>query len=142
MKFGEPLWAAHEEIGQAQAHEQREPREPGDGDEAHGGAIPAEVHEHEDDEQRLDGGDGQVDDDIGAAHRHVGAPARVRDQREQKPTGLALPAFGWELSDEDIADLTPYIRNAWGNQASTVGASPVAQIPKEKRNETREAASQ
>jgi mono/diheme cytochrome c family protein len=28
-----------------------------------------------------------------------------------KPTGPAMPAFGWKLSDEQIADVTTYIRN-------------------------------
>jgi mono/diheme cytochrome c family protein len=59
---------------------------------------------------------------------------------KEKPTGLAMPAFGWKLSDEDIADLTTYIRNAWGNQASTVAASQVAKIRKETRQETQQSA--
>jgi mono/diheme cytochrome c family protein len=45
-----------------------------------------------------------------------------------KPTGLAMPAFGWKLSDQEIADLTTYIRNAWGNRASTVSADQVAKV--------------
>ena len=35
----------------------------------------------------------------------------------EKPTGLAMPAFGWKLSDAELADLATYIRNAWGNRA-------------------------
>ena len=49
----------------------------------------------------------------------------------EKPTGLAMPAFGWKLSDEEIADLTTYIRNAWGNRASAVSASQVAKARKD-----------
>ena len=48
-----------------------------------------------------------------------------------KPTGLAMPAFGWKLTDAEIADLTTYIRNAWGNHASAVSASDVAKVRKE-----------
>ncbi|MGH8314040.1 MAG: c-type cytochrome [Steroidobacterales bacterium] len=50
---------------------------------------------------------------------------------EQKPTGLAMPAFGWKLSDAEIADLATYIRNAWDNQASAVSASQVVKVRKE-----------
>ncbi len=42
-----------------------------------------------------------------------------------KPTGLAMPAFGWKLSDEDVADLATYLRAAWGNKASAVSADEV-----------------
>ena len=41
------------------------------------------------------------------------------------PTGLAMPAFGWKLSDEDIADLASYLRGAWGNRAAPVDSSDV-----------------
>jgi mono/diheme cytochrome c family protein len=41
------------------------------------------------------------------------------------PTGLAMPAFGWKLSDQDIADLASYLRGAWGNRAAPVSASDV-----------------
>jgi mono/diheme cytochrome c family protein len=43
-----------------------------------------------------------------------------------KPTGPAMPAFGWKLSNEQIADVTTYIRNDWGNVAQAVSASDVA----------------
>jgi len=41
------------------------------------------------------------------------------------PTGLAMPAFGWKLSDQDIADLASYLRGAWGNRAAPVDSSDV-----------------
>ncbi|MHB8743170.1 MAG: c-type cytochrome [Sulfuricaulis sp.] len=49
----------------------------------------------------------------------------------EKPTGLAMPAFGWKLSDQEIADLATYIRNAWNNRADTVSAGQVAKVRKE-----------
>ena len=42
------------------------------------------------------------------------------------PTGAAMPAFGWMLSDAEVADVVTFIRNAWGNAASSVRASDVA----------------
>jgi len=43
-----------------------------------------------------------------------------------KPTGLAMPAFGWKLSDQEVADVVNYIRHAWGNRAPLVNAEAVA----------------
>jgi mono/diheme cytochrome c family protein len=41
------------------------------------------------------------------------------------PTAPGMPAFGWQLSDEQIATLLTYIRNDWGNAGSAVAASDV-----------------
>ena len=41
------------------------------------------------------------------------------------PTGLAMPAFAWKLSDQDVADLASYLRATWGNQAGPVSTSDV-----------------
>lgn len=38
----------------------------------------------------------------------------------QAPTGLAMPTFGWKLSDTKIAEVLTYIRNSWGNAAPAV----------------------
>jgi mono/diheme cytochrome c family protein len=36
------------------------------------------------------------------------------------PTGPAMPAFGWKFSDEQVAAVLTYVRNAWGNAAPAV----------------------
>ena len=59
---------------------------------------------------------------------------------KDKPTGLAMPAFGWKLSDDDIADLATYIRNAWGNHASPVSARQVSKVREEARQEAQQSA--
>jgi mono/diheme cytochrome c family protein len=38
------------------------------------------------------------------------------------PTAPAMPTFGWRLNDEQLAAVTTYIRNAWGNAAPPVTA--------------------
>jgi mono/diheme cytochrome c family protein len=53
---------------------------------------------------------------------------------KEKPTALAMPAFGWKLSDQEIADLATYIRNAWGNRAEAVSAGQVAKVREEVRH--------
>ncbi|MGY4513530.1 c-type cytochrome [Bradyrhizobium sp. USDA 3650] len=54
-----------------------------------------------------------------------GAHAATTDAR---PTQVSMPAFDWKLSDQQIADLATYVRNAWGNSASQVAASQVGEL--------------
>jgi mono/diheme cytochrome c family protein len=42
-----------------------------------------------------------------------------------RPSPLTMPSFAWNLTDEEIADVSTYIRNSWGNRASPVSASQV-----------------
>jgi mono/diheme cytochrome c family protein len=44
---------------------------------------------------------------------------------DKAPSGLAMPAFGWLLTDEQAAAVITYVRNAWGNAAASVAASNV-----------------
>ena len=44
------------------------------------------------------------------------------------PTGPAMPALGWRLSDEQVASVLTYVRNAWGNTAPAVGVGDVAKV--------------
>lgn len=49
---------------------------------------------------------------------------------ELAPTGPAMPSFGWNLSDAQIAAVLTYIRNTWQNAASPVSESQVASVRK------------
>jgi mono/diheme cytochrome c family protein len=42
-----------------------------------------------------------------------------------EPTSPAMPSFGWQLSDEQIASVTTYIRNSWGHAASPTSLDDV-----------------
>jgi mono/diheme cytochrome c family protein len=42
-----------------------------------------------------------------------------------EPTAPAMPGFGWQLTDEQIADVATYIRNSWGNASPSIGAGDV-----------------
>jgi mono/diheme cytochrome c family protein len=46
------------------------------------------------------------------------------------PNTGSMPAYADKLSDEEIADVTTYIRNSWGNSASAVTAAQVAKARK------------
>lgn len=51
---------------------------------------------------------------------------------DNAPTGYSMPSFA-ALSDENIADVATYIRNAWSNRANSVSAKDVTKL----RNELR-----
>ena len=36
-----------------------------------------------------------------------------------------MPSFAWKLNDAEIADVSTYIRNSWGNQAAAVSVAGV-----------------
>jgi len=44
------------------------------------------------------------------------------------PTSPAMPAFGWNLNDTEIADVLTYVRNTWGNAASAVQPEDVSKL--------------
>jgi hypothetical protein len=44
---------------------------------------------------------------------------------QDEPTGPAMPAFGWQLTDDEIAAVTTYIRNSWGHAAPATAVSDV-----------------
>src|SRR6185437_2809211 len=44
---------------------------------------------------------------------------------DSAPTGPAMPAFDWKLSDAEVAAVVTYIRNNWGNAADVVSENDV-----------------
>ncbi len=46
----------------------------------------------------------------------------------QAPTSPAMPSFDWRFDDSQVAAVLTYIRNSWGNAASGVNASAVADM--------------
>lgn len=52
--------------------------------------------------------------------RAVPTPAR--------PTPLTMPAFGWKLTDAQVAAVATYVRSSWGNQGGPVSAADVADL--------------
>ena len=56
---------------------------------------------------------------------------------DSAPTAPAMPPFAWKLSDRDVADVVTYIRNTWGNHASTVTTGDVRAVQKTLASVTR-----
>jgi mono/diheme cytochrome c family protein len=46
------------------------------------------------------------------------------------PSALAMPDFGWRLSDGDVADVLSFIRGSWGNHEAEVSRDEVARVRK------------
>lgn len=44
------------------------------------------------------------------------------------PTPLTMPAFGWKLTDEQVASVATYVRSSWGNRGGAVSAADVADL--------------
>jgi len=44
------------------------------------------------------------------------------------PSKFTMPAFGWRLSDQEVADVVNFIRTSWGNQAAKVSAKDVKDL--------------
>ena len=47
-----------------------------------------------------------------------------------RPSPLSMPSFAWKLTDQEIADVSTFIRNSWGNRAAQVSASDVRDLRK------------
>jgi mono/diheme cytochrome c family protein len=50
------------------------------------------------------------------------------------PTPLSMPAYGWKLTDAQVAAVATYVRNSWGNSAPVVTAGQVAAVRKKTAN--------
>ncbi|MGQ0333426.1 c-type cytochrome [Halomonas elongata] len=69
-----------------------------------------------------------ADDPTGLIHVIL-AGARM-PSTPKKPEALAMPDFGWRLSDEEVAQLATFVRGGWGNRGGEVTADQVAEVRK------------
>ena len=49
---------------------------------------------------------------------------------QRAPNAGSMPGYAKQMSDQQIADVTNYIRNSWGNAAPLVSAAEVAKARK------------
>lgn len=55
--------------------------------------------------------------------------ARTEPTKE-RPTPFAMPAYGWKLTDAQIAAVASYVRSSWGNKGAPVDAATVRKLRK------------
>jgi mono/diheme cytochrome c family protein len=48
----------------------------------------------------------------------------------QAPSAIAMPDFGWRLTDANVADVLSFVRSSWGNHGEAVSAAQVAKVRK------------
>lgn len=46
----------------------------------------------------------------------------------ERPMFQTMPSFAWKLTDQEVADVATYVRNAWGNRASPVSPTAVGKL--------------
>jgi alcohol dehydrogenase (quinone), cytochrome c subunit len=46
----------------------------------------------------------------------------------QTPAQFAMPAFGWRLSDQEVADVVTFVRSSWGNRADAIDQAQVNRL--------------
>ena len=69
-----------------------------------------------------------------ALRRHEASLIRVVLQGSQatgtaaRPTTPAMPSFGWNLGDADVANVLTYVRNSWGNDFGVVPTETVEKL--------------
>ncbi|KVR78978.1 c-type cytochrome [Burkholderia vietnamiensis] len=46
------------------------------------------------------------------------------------PSTFTMPPFGWRLSDQEVADVSNFVRTSWGNSGTPITAEQVAKLRK------------
>ena len=76
---------------------------------------------------------GNAQSAVGRSRKHASRSSSTAPQTVTTPrapnTG-SMPAYAKQLSDQQIADVTNYIRNSWGNAAPLVTPDEVAKARK------------
>jgi mono/diheme cytochrome c family protein len=77
----------------------------------------------------LKGGAVTQSDDATTAVRFILSGTQTATTTE-RPTASSMPSYAWKLNDAQVAAVTTYIRNTWGNSAAAVRPSDVAGLRK------------
>jgi alcohol dehydrogenase (quinone), cytochrome c subunit len=49
---------------------------------------------------------------------------------QSAPSSFTMPPLGWRLSDQEVADVSTFVRTSWGNTGAPVSAADVARVRK------------
>jgi len=61
---------------------------------------------------------------------HIVLAGSAMPSTHTAPSAIAMPDFGWRLSDEEVADVLSFVRDSWGNHAAEVSSGVVGRIRK------------
>ena len=59
---------------------------------------------------------------------HIVLAGSAMPSTQTAPSALAMPGFGWRLSDEEVADVLSFVRGSWGNHADAVSSEEVGRL--------------
>ncbi|MEX3953245.1 c-type cytochrome [Paraburkholderia sp. EG287B] len=61
---------------------------------------------------------------------HVLLAGSALEGTQSAPSSFTMPPFGWRLSDQEVADVSTFVRASWGNTGAPVSAADVAKVRK------------
>jgi mono/diheme cytochrome c family protein len=61
---------------------------------------------------------------------HIVLAGGAMPSTQTASSAFAMPAFGWRLSDEEVADVLSFIRGSWGNHAAAVSHDEIGRVRK------------
>jgi len=61
---------------------------------------------------------------------HIVLAGSAMPSTQTAPSAIAMPDFGWRLSDEEVADVLNFVRGSWGNHAAAFSQDAVERLRK------------
>ena len=61
---------------------------------------------------------------------HIVLAGSSMPSTQSAPSALAMPDFGWRLSDAEVADVVSFVRGSWNNHAAAVSRNEVDRLRK------------
>src|SRR5665647_1178070 len=61
---------------------------------------------------------------------HIVLTGSAMPSTQTAPSAIAMPDFGWRLSDKEVADVLSFVRGSWGNHATAISSDEVGRIRK------------
>jgi mono/diheme cytochrome c family protein len=61
---------------------------------------------------------------------HIVLAGSSMPSTQTAPSALAMPDFGWRLSDAEAADVVSFVRGSWGNHAAAVSRDEAGRVRK------------
>jgi len=61
---------------------------------------------------------------------HIVLTGSSMPSTQTAPSAIAMPDFGWRLSDAEVADVLSFVRANWGNHAAAISRDEVGRVRK------------
>jgi mono/diheme cytochrome c family protein len=61
---------------------------------------------------------------------HIVLAGASMPSTQTAPSALAMPDFGWRLSDTEVEDVVSFVRSSWGNDSTAVTLDEVGRVRK------------